>query len=190
VDPATAPAPATDPATDAVARLHAEGALVVGVVSDTHGWLDPRLAEWFAGVDAIVHAGDVGNPGVLDQLRRVAPVHAVRGNIDGGALADLPLELIATWAGTVIGVRHICGSPQRPSRAAERFVSSTQAGVLVFGHSHIPVAVRRHGCLWLNPGAAGNEGFHEMRTAALLVLGPGPDVRVMRIHLGRRGRTA
>jgi predicted phosphodiesterase len=119
----------------------------------------------------------------------VADVLAVRGNVDGGPLGDLPLEVVAAWAGTTVAVRHICGRPDRPAQAATDLIARVGAGVLVFGHSHVPLAARQGDCIWLNPGAAGHEGFHQERTAALLALSEDAAPRVMRIRLGRRGRS-
>jgi uncharacterized protein len=160
----------------------------VGILSDTHGWLDPVLLEHFSGVDVIVHAGDVGAESVLDQLRALAPVVAVRGNIDGGALADLPDEATVEVAGRRIAVRHIAGSPTRPNQQTLALIEREQPDVLVVGHSHIAVAGRAHGLLWINPGAAGHEGFHAERTAARIEIGVDGELKVYRLHLGRRGR--
>lgn len=141
----------------------------LGVVSDTHGWLDPALLELFAGVDLIVHGGDVGNPQVLQQLQTVAPVLAVRGNIDGPPLSyDLPLVGTATWAGLRIVCLHIAGKPGRMTRAARAAIEDLQPHVFVCGHSHLPIADTVGQTLWLNPGAAGRQGFHQIRTAMVL----------------------
>jgi len=160
----------------------------IGLVSDTHGWLDPQLAEWFRGVDLIVHAGDVGREEVLAGLRAVAPLLAVRGNIDGGPLADLPLEAVVDVAGVRIAALHIGGPPARPNRAAAALLAAVRPDVLVVGHSHIPLAGRVGEVLWVNPGAAGHEGFHTERTAALLELPAQGEPRLLRVHLGPRGR--
>ena len=203
----TAPAPSAPeppPAARTVADVPAlPGALRVGLVSDTHGWLDPALLTHFRGMAAIVHAGDIGNPAVLDALAGVAPVTAVRGNIDSGRLHDLPAEAILEVAGRRIAVLHIAGPPRRPNATARRLVRRERPDLLIVGHSHMPVvarigpdgAPREPGrvlpgeTLWINPGAAGNHGFHNERTAAVLELPPGDEPpRLMRIRLGSRGR--
>lgn len=145
----------------------------LGLLSDTHGWLDPALLTWFEGVEQILHAGDVGNEAVLETLRTLAPTIAVRGNVDGGGWArELPLETIIEVGGVRIAMLHIAGNPTRPHRSATDLIARTQPDILLVGHSHIPVVERRAGVLWLNPGAAGRQGFHEARTAMLLHLKP------------------
>lgn len=160
----------------------------IGLVADTHGWLDPALANHFAGVAMILHAGDVGQPAVLDSLRTIAPVVAVRGNVDGGELADLPLEAVVEIGGRRIAVLHIAGSPRRPNKDALALLRRERPDVIVVGHSHFPAVGRVEGALWINPGAAGHEGFHEQRTAGILEVGGGGEPQLYRIHLGSRGR--
>jgi len=131
----------------------------LGLIADTHGWFDPRVAEAFRGVDAILHAGDVGSEEVLDQLGALARVTAVAGNNDG-ALAHLGLPL---WADLILdNVRvHLVHRLQdgRPPDGTR---------VVVFGHSHRPVVELRDGVLLVNPGAAGRVGFHRALSVALL----------------------
>jgi putative phosphoesterase len=134
----------------------------------------------------IVHGGDVGAPGILDELAEVAPVTAVFGNIDGATLRDLPARAVMQVAGIRVGVLHIAGNPWRPNRDARNFIADTGVDVLVCGHSHAFVAVRADDCLWLNPGAAGRQGFHAERTAALLGISQAGELRVLRIGLGPR----
>ena len=148
----------------------------VGIISDTHGYLDPRLAEAFSGVEAIVHAGDVGGAHVHDALRSIARLHAVRGNNDeklGGL--GLPLHLDFTLAGVRFHLVH-----QEPHARSE---ADTQ--VVVCGHSHRALIARRDGRLHVNPGAAGRVGFHRLQTVAVMeIVGVQIDVRV--VELGAR----
>lgn len=162
----------------------------VGLVSDTHGWLDPALSVHFAGAALIVHAGDVGPASVLDELAEIAPVVAVKGNIDGGPLDDLPREVVVEVAGTRIAVLHVAGSPLGPNRTAAALIDRERPDVLVCGHSHIAVAGRVGRLLWVNPGAAGHEGFHDTRTAAILHIRDDGHLALARINLGPRGRRA
>ena len=131
----------------------------VGVVSDTHGYLDPRLPRALAGVAAILHAGDVGSEAVLDALRRIAPVYAVRGNNDD-KLGGLGLSLHAdvTLGGVRIHVVHQLPHAEPADGTA----------VVVFGHSHRTLIEDRGGVLFVNPGAAGRAGFHRVQTVAVL----------------------
>ena len=141
----------------------------VGVISDTHGRLDPVVLQLFAGVDRIIHAGDVGTPQVLDGLARVAPVTAVRGNVDGGGWAwDLPVEARLSLGGATLLVGHILDDLLRANDPVREGVSA-----VVFGHSHKPLVERRDGILFLNPGSAGNRRFRLPRAVALLEIGPG-----------------
>lgn len=176
-----------DERTDA-APPPAEGVVRLGLLSDTHGWLDPALRAHLAGVERILHAGDVGSPAVLEALGELAPVTAVRGNIDGGALRDLPIEAVVSVAGIRIALLHIAGPKHRPNATARALLERERPDVLVVGHSHIWTVARNGATLWLNPGAAGHEGFHAERTAALLDLSPGAEPRLWRIALGPRGR--
>ena len=165
--------------------------VTVGLVSDTHGWLDPALVSLFAGVDHIIHAGDIGSEEVLRSLEKIAPVTAVRGNIDGGDLRFLPLEAVLPVGKRSVGVLHIAGSPRRPKRRAVEFIVRERLDVLIVGHSHIPAVARIAEALWINPGAAGRHGFHQERTAALLHVDlETSEITMDRIVLGSRSRTA
>jgi putative phosphoesterase len=151
----------------------------LGVVSDTHGHVDPRLIDAFAAVDAILHAGDVGSNAVLDALAEIAPVYAVCGNNDEplGCLG-LPHTLDITLEGVAVRIVHQL--PHAGDLAGVR--------VLVYGHSHRQVNEERDGVLHLNPGAAGRTGFHALQTAALLTLSDGI-VQAAPIVLGPRLKT-
>jgi uncharacterized protein len=138
--------------------------LRVGVISDTHGLFDPRLKEVFAGVDHILHAGDIGAMTVLDSLAAIAPVTAVRGNVDHEAWGwDLPDEAAVELNGRRILVAHIKEDLLR-HRDPEREGFSA----VVTGHSHAPALVQRGDVLYLNPGSAGRRRFHLPRAVALL----------------------
>lgn len=161
----------------------------IGLVSDTHGWLDPELVDVFREYEAngIIHAGDVGDEAILDELEEVAPVRAVRGNIDGGDLRFLPEQEVFDVHGRTVGVRHIAGNPRRPKKPALEFLRREDLDVLVVGHSHIPAVGNVEETLWLNPGAAGRHGFHTERLAALLhVEEASGEFSLDRIELGSR----
>lgn len=152
----------------------------IGVIADTHGWLDPRALAALAGVDAILHAGDIGALAIVAALRAVAPVHAVRGNNDRTPdLLALPEHRDLELAGHRV---HLVHRPQdaRPGVAA----------IVVYGHTHQAKVEQRGGVWWVNPGAAGRRGFHTERTLALLDLGAVAP-RVTTLSLGPRStRTA
>ena len=133
--------------------------LRVGVISDTHGLLRPEVVQRLAGCDAILHAGDIGGPHVLDALRGIAPVYAVRGNNDGAWAGALPESLRITLGGTVIFVIH---------RRADISPAADAAAIVVFGHSHQYSEKIENGRLWLNPGSCGPRRFGREASMALL----------------------
>jgi len=124
-------------------------AVRIGVIADTHGYLDPSVLDVLAGVDLVVHAGDVGDPAILEALSSIAPVTAVAGNLDDDA-CDLPSEVAAD----VAGVRFALGHKRK--RLVKRLVGADEArfDLVVFGHDHVPSASWVEGTLWLNPGSA------------------------------------
>jgi hypothetical protein len=124
----------------------------VGVVSDTHGLLRPTVLDSLAGCDLVLHAGDVGAPSVLDGLARLAPVRAVRGNVDHGELARLPANQTLELAGHLVHVLHIL---------EDLDVDPVRAGLaaVIYGHTHRPAHEVRDGVLYLNPGSAGPRRF-------------------------------
>lgn len=158
----------------------------LGIVSDTHGWFDPALRHAFASCERIVHGGDIGTREVLESFQALAPVEAVRGNIDGAPLRDLPLVARFTWRGRRVVVLHIAGSPVRPRPHALALIRRERPHVFVCGHSHIPAAEHVEGTLWINPGAAGRQGFHRERHAGLLYEKSDGALGYLRVELGPR----
>jgi hypothetical protein len=155
------------------------------VVSDTHGLLRPRVTELLAGCDAILHAGDVGEPEVLEALRRIAPVTAVRGNVDtAGVLARLPDRVSG-----VLGAAPRTTAPANTVRyrmvhRGDDVEDAWTEGhaLVVFGHSHRPEIGWRGSCLLLNPGACGPRRFRLPLTLALLDVRDGrivPELRAV-----------
>jgi putative phosphoesterase len=127
--------------------------IVVGIISDTHGLLRPEAIGALRGVDVIVHAGDIGNPEIIEELRGIAPTCVVRGNIDTGKwAADLPMIAIVEVGELKFFVLH------QISQLAFDPVTEGYAAV-VFGHSHAPLVETRQGVLFLNPGSAGPRRF-------------------------------
>jgi uncharacterized protein len=137
---------------------------IVGLISDTHGLLRPEAVRALAGSDLIIHAGDVGAPEILDALRAVAPVVAVRGNVDTGAwAAALPATAVAEVGSTLIYVLHDLNELDLDPAAAG-------FGVVVSGHSHQPASSEKSGVLYVNPGSAGRRRFKLPVTVARLDL--------------------
>lgn len=127
--------------------------ITVGVISDTHGLLRPQATEALKGSDLIVHAGDVGDAQILEQLRSIAPTFAVRGNVDTAAWANvLPMTEVVEAGPLQLYVLHDIATLDLDPRAAG-------FAAVIFGHSHRPSAESRHGVLFLNPGSAGPRRF-------------------------------
>jgi len=139
--------------------------MLIGVVSDTHGLLRPEVLPALAGVDHILHAGDVGLMEILETLRTVAPVTAIRGNVDThGACAELPAaELVELGGHFVYMVHSVRDLDLKPETAG--------ISVVVSGHSHQPLIEARGGVMYLNPGSCGPRRFNLPVTVGLLRLG-------------------
>ncbi len=141
---------------------------LVGVISDTHGFFDPRIPELFDGVDHILHAGDVGSGTILRQLEAIAPVTAVLGNTDGPLAGIRETELVEL-EGLGFLVHHIV-DPEAPNETVRRNLAQATPDVVVFGHTHQPCSRRINGTLFFNPGYAGRSRFAQRRSVALLKL--------------------
>lgn len=125
----------------------------MGVISDTHGLLRPEALSSLRGVEHILHAGDVGDAAILEVLRRIAPVTAIRGNVDGcGACSRLPETELVELGGASIYMLHDLGALDLDPMAAG-------VSVVISGHSHKPKIERRQGVLYFNPGSAGPRRF-------------------------------
>lgn len=142
--------------------------LRIGLLSDTHNYLDPRIAEYFAECDEIWHAGDFGNIDLVDELRTIAPVRGVYGNIDGQDIKqEFPLVLRFDAGGVDVFMTHIGGQPGRYALPVRQEIETHPPDVFICGHSHILKIVRDkklRNMLYLNPGAAGRHGLQLFRT--------------------------
>jgi len=127
--------------------------MIIGVISDTHGLLRPEAVEALAGADHVLHAGDIGAPEILLALARIAPVTAIRGNVDTEAWARrLPENEAVEMGGVTIYMLHDLGRLDlKPEAAGMR--------VVVYGHSHQPTIEEKKGVLYFNPGSAGPRRF-------------------------------
>jgi putative phosphoesterase len=127
--------------------------IVIGVISDTHGLLRPEAVAALRGAEHIIHAGDVGKPEILEMLREIAPLSAVRGNIDKGAWArKLPETELVEFGGRAIYILHdLAKLDLKPQAGGFKAV--------IFGHSHVPKQEIRDGVLYFNPGSAGPRRF-------------------------------
>jgi putative phosphoesterase len=142
--------------------------MLLGIISDTHGLLRPEAEEALRGVDLIIHAGDVGHPEVLSKLKRIAPVFAVRGNVDTAPWThELPTTTVVEAGNATFYVLHVLDHLDlRPEAAGFHFVIS--------GHTHQPMQRERNGVIYLNPGSAGPRRFHLPVTLARLDLANHP----------------
>ena len=144
---------------------------VVGVVSDTHGLVRPGIAAAFAGVQLILHAGDVGGPAVLEALSKLAPVDAVYGNVDDRHDPSLARERVVTLGGVTIHVSHGHELGQPTPQLA---LASYPGDVVIFGHTHRSIVVRdQAGRIAMNPGAAGPRRFDLAASVARLTITAG-----------------
>jgi putative phosphoesterase len=143
-------------------------ARTIGLISDTHGLMRPEALTVLTGCDLIIHAGDIGKPEIIDQLRALAPVVAVKGNVDKGAWASkLPSTAVAEAGSTSIYVLHDIQQLELDPAAAE-------IDIVVSGHSHKPGRTERAGVLYVNPGSAGPRRFRLPVTVARLDLAQSP----------------
>jgi hypothetical protein len=138
----------------------------IGVISDTHNFFDPRIARLFRGVEHILHAGDIGLPGILLELEQIAPVTAVSGNTDDAGFHYRDTQLVEL-DGRKFLVHHIV-DPQRLTDALRAMVAREKPEVVVFGHTHKPFCERFGETLYFNPGYAGKSRFGMERSVALL----------------------
>ncbi|MFN7095586.1 MAG: metallophosphoesterase family protein [Burkholderiales bacterium] len=140
----------------------------IGVISDTHGWLDPQVFEYFKDCDEIWHAGDFGSVDVLDDLESFKPTKGVYGNIDGYDIRSrCPEFQFFEREGLYIFMAHITGKPPRYTAEVLSKVQQRVPDILVGGHSHILQVkhdLTHPPLLYINPGAAGKHGFHPVRT--------------------------
>ena len=137
----------------------------IGVISDTHGYLDPKIPELFAGVDHILHGGDIGLPWLILELEQIAPVTAVLGNNDVGL--DFRETELAELDGRKFLLHHIV-DPRKPADAIQRRIIREGPDVVVFGHTHKPYSETIGRTLYFNPGYAGKPRFNLARSVALL----------------------
>ena len=141
--------------------------MTIGVISDTHGLLRPEAVAALHGSDLILHAGDVGNPEILDRLRTIAPTVAVRGNVDTAVWATaLPMTEVVEMGGLCLYMLHDRAALDLDPEAAG-------FAAVIFGHSHRPGAQIRDGVLFLNPGSAGPRRFNLPVTIARLTVSGG-----------------
>lgn len=160
----------------------------IGLISDTHGFLDEKVFEYFNACDEIWHAGDIGSLAVCNALEEFRPLRAVHGNIDEPAIRHrYPEDNRFNIGGLSVWITHIAGIPPRYNPRVKKVLASAKPDILVAGHSHMLLIKKEDGILFINPGAAGQHGFHLMRTLIRFNVGDGRIENMEVIELGKRG---
>lgn len=163
--------------------------LRIGLLSDTHGYLDTSMFEVFKEVDEIWHAGDIGTLEVCEELKKFKPFYAVYGNIDGKDIRiEYPLNLVLQREGMKILITHIGGYPGHYDPRARKQIEEVRPDIFICGHSHILKVMRdmQYNLLAMNPGAAGLQGFHKIKTVLRFTLNQGKVENLEAVELGLR----
>lgn len=164
--------------------------LRIGLISDTHGYLDKKIFEVFKDVDEIWHAGDIGTYEICDELKNFKPFAAVYGNIDSNEIrTEFPLHLFLEREGFKILITHIGGYPNHYAPKAEKKIEELNPDIFVCGHSHILKIMRDakyNNMIVMNPGAAGVQGFHKMKTVLRFTLNHKKIENLEVVELGKR----
>lgn len=161
----------------------------IGLLSDTHSFLDEKVFHYFAQCDEIWHAGDIGSEEVADRLEQFKPLRAVYGNIDGAKLRQrFPLDQFFSVEGVAVFMTHIGGYPGRYTKRVSDFIKAHHPKIYICGHSHIlkiiPDSI--NDLLHINPGACGLEGFHQVKTLVRFTIDEGHIKDMEVIELGKR----
>lgn len=145
----------------------------IALLSDTHGYLDPKVFKYIEACDQVWHAGDIGTLAVCESLEKVKPVVAVHGNIDGQDIRKIyPKDQRFMCEGVDVWITHIGGYPGRYPPDIKEKITRNPPKLFISGHSHILKVMfdKTLGVLHINPGAAGNHGFHSMKTMVRFVI--------------------
>jgi hypothetical protein len=161
------------------------------LLSDTHSYLDPRVFDHLKNCDEIWHAGDLGDGALADALQNVKPLRAVFGNIDDRSLqARFPEDLWMDCEGLTVWMTHIGGAPPHYNPRVKKILKERVPDIFICGHSHI-LRIKRdpqyNNMLYLNPGAAGNHGFHTIKTLVRFEVQAGHIKQMDVVELGKRG---
>lgn len=151
----------------------------IGLISDTHHLLDEAVFKHFENTDEIWHAGDFGTSEISDALKAFKPLRGVYGNIDGRDIrSEFPEELIFTCEGVKVFMKHIGGYPNKYAPGVRDTILRERPQIFISGHSHILKVMfdPKLQCLHMNPGAAGKQGWHKVRTLIRFVI-DGADIK-------------
>jgi putative phosphoesterase len=162
----------------------------IGLISDTHHFLDPAVLKHFNSCDEIWHAGDFGNAQIASALAAIKPLKGVYGNIDGKDIrGEFPEKLSWQCENVRVFMTHIGGYPPKYNATVKKELLDLKPNLFICGHSHILRIIfdDKISCLYMNPGAAGNQGWHKMRTLIRFSI-DGQNIRDCEvIELGKRG---
>lgn len=145
----------------------------IGLISDTHGFLHDDVAKHFAQCDEIWHAGDFGNIELAEKLRGIKPLRGVYGNIDGQDIrVQFPEQIVFMCEEVKVMIRHIGGYPPNYNTETKKELAIHQPQLFIDGHSHILKIMfdDKRNCLHMNPGAAGKQGWHKVKTLIRFVV--------------------
>jgi putative phosphoesterase len=166
----------------------------IGLISDTHSYLDPKIFDVLKDVDEIWHAGDIGTVELCDELKKFKPFFAVYGNIDNKNIRmEYPLNLELEREGFKILITHIGGYPGNYEPKARRKIEEVKPDIFICGHSHILKVMRdekHNNMVVMNPGAAGVQGFHKVKTVLRFTLNNRKIENLEVVELGKRGEIA
>ncbi|MDG1278376.1 MAG: metallophosphoesterase family protein [Algoriphagus sp.] len=163
----------------------------IALISDSHSYIDHKTLTYLQDCDEIWHAGDIGSMEVMRQLPSGKTIRAVFGNIDDTEIQEsYPEWAVFSQEGVKVAMTHIGGKPPRYAKGVKQFLKEVQPQLFVCGHSHICKVEfdSTLNCLYMNPGAIGQQGFHVMRTLLLFDLEQGQVKNLRVVELGRRGK--
>lgn len=163
----------------------------IALISDSHSYIDDKTLSYLNDVDEIWHAGDIGNNYVMEDLPGGKVIRAVYGNIDDGSIQELyPEWQEFTVSGVKVLMTHIGGKPPRYASGVKKRIRESAPALFICGHSHICKVEfdKELNCLYMNPGAIGQHGFHVMRTMLLFDLDAGKIQNLRVVELGKRGK--
>ena len=164
----------------------------IGLLSDTHGYLDASIFEHFTSCDEIWHAGDIGDVSVADTLEAFKPLRAVYGNIDDQSITSVyPRDARFDVEGMDVFMTHIGGYPGRYNKRIFALMNEDPPDLFICGHSHILKVIydKKFNCLHMNPGACGRHGLHKIRTLLRFEIEEGSIIKAEVIELGLRAKS-
>ncbi len=163
----------------------------IALISDSHGYIDEAILNNLQDADEIWHAGDIGDSSVMERLPKGKKIRAVFGNIDDPETCEqYPEWDVFEVKGVKVAMTHIGGKPPRYAKGVKTKLKELSPGVFVCGHSHICKVQfdQELNCLYMNPGAIGRQGFHQMRTMLLFEIDSGEVKNLRVLELGKRGQ--